>query len=561
MKKCMTIAVVMLAALNLMGIRASAIEASKILYNGKIFTSVEAEPFTEALAIKGRFILETGTTEEVLALAGTETQLIDLQGKTVIPGINDAHVHLAPFNSYGIYLNDPAEFVPNPGPSFDEFLAIIAGAHQQVPEGVWFYLVVGETVLDDPEATRFAFDAVAPGRPVIMFGWSGHEMRISTATMEALSISETEADPDGGYYERVADTDIINGVLQGYAVYDLARRLRMTLEPAAAAAEIKAIEAHLLRMGITSIQDMPIGYTAQAYEDILDQADLRVRVRNIAFPITLEESRGLYADAYSPVNPMDKVTTSGIKWVADGTEIERGSALEAPYFDAPDQSGHLHFSTLGLDARVADSFSSPFLRKEQRLFHATGDLTVTELIHSMELVAADHWWKFRRLRIEHGDMIQPKHMPALASKGVMVIQNPTHFAAPGTMFNRFGPERMATLMPLRSLLEAGIPVALGSDALGTPPNPYLDMLFAAIHPTNPAEAISIPEAVTAYTRTAAEAEFMEIWKGTLQPGKLADIAVLSMDIFDPANFEGLPATSSLMTIIDGEIVWDTGALD
>jgi predicted amidohydrolase YtcJ len=284
-------------------------------------------------------------------------------------------------------------------------------------------------------------------------------------------------------------------------------------------------------------------------------------VRNIPFPLSVEESRALYQDDCSIINPFDKVITSGVKWVADGTQLERGSGLKEPYYDHPVWSGLSNFTRSDLNAIIADTLGSYHLIKHQRLVHATGDQTVSDLIASMNLAGSDFSWRFRRFRIEHGDMIQPEHMSELASKGVVVVQNPTHFGLPATMFSRVGPQRFATLQPMRSLIDAGIPVALGSDALGTPPNPYLDMLLAVMHPTNPAEAISLPEAVVAYTAGGAYAEFMGHLKGTLKKGQLADIAVLSLDIFNPENGALLPTTTSILTLVDGKIVWDAERLD
>ena len=127
------------------------------------------------------------------------------------------------------------------------------------------------------------------------------------------------------------------------------------------------------------------------------------------------------------------------------------------------------------------------------------------------------------------------------------------------MLMRYGPERTATIQPLKSLLEAGIPLALGSDGLGEIISPFVDIMFAVIHPTRPTEGLTVEQALMAYTSGSAYAEFKEHVKGTLKPGMLADIAVLSQDIFSiPPDL--LPATFSLLTIVDGEIVHNVGAL-
>jgi predicted amidohydrolase YtcJ len=140
-----------------------------------------------------------------------------------------------------------------------------------------------------------------------------------------------------------------------------------------------------------------------------------------------------------------------------------------------------------------------------------------------------------------------------------VVQNPTHFTLTTVFAQRFDDATFAALEPMRSLLEHDIPLALGSDAIGQPGNPFIDMLFAIVHPTHPSEGLTITQAVRAYTSGSAHAELAEHRKGVLAPGRLADLAVLSQDIFTASPF-ALPATTSVLTIVGGEVVWDAGVL-
>ena len=135
------------------------------------------------------------------------------------------------------------------------------------------------------------------------------------------------------------------------------------------------------------------------------------------------------------------------------------------------------------------------------------------------------------VRIEHGTLVRADRYEKVRSMGAFVVQNPVHFSLVDIANARLHPEQLAEIDPMRSLLDRGIEVAIGSDSVGFPGNPYLDLFFAMIQPTNPSEALTIEEAVIAYTRTAAAAEFQEQWKGTLEPGKAADLIVLSRDIF------------------------------
>lgn len=161
-------------------------------------------------------------------------------------------------------------------------------------------------------------------------------------------------------------------------------------------------------------------------------------------------------------------------------------------------------------------------------------------------------WAKKRVRIEHGDGMAADLIARARKLGVVVVQNPTHFAPPDLFQRRWG----QNMQPLRSLLNAGIHLAMGSDG---PLNPYLNIMLATIHPNNPKEAITREQAVEAYTRGSAFAEFAEGEKGTISAGKLADLAVLSQNIFTgPAN--SLLGVESVMTIVGGKIVYSSGAL-
>ncbi|MEP6703195.1 MAG: amidohydrolase family protein, partial [Acidobacteriota bacterium] len=160
-------------------------------------------------------------------------------------------------------------------------------------------------------------------------------------------------------------------------------------------------------------------------------------------------------------------------------------------------------------------------------------------------------------RIEHGDGLLPDLIPRARRMDVIVVENPTHFSLRDLMISRYGNNHK--YMPLRTLIEAGIPIAIGSDATDSSMdamNPYLNIMFAAIHPARPTEAITRKQAVEAYTRGSAYAEFGEIEKGTIAAGKQADLVVLSQDIFT-APLDRLPGTRSIFTLVAGKVVYDS----
>ena len=246
----------------------------------------------------------------------------------------------------------------------------------------------------------------------------------------------------------------------------------------------------------------------------------------------------------------DGVVVWGRKWILDGTPIERLAAMSAPYADRPAWTGRLDFPPQEVRAAVERARRE----REPLLVHVVGDVAPDLALSAMEASGGAEVWAPLRPRFEHGDGLTPSQIARAARLGVGVVQNPSHFALPELMIARLGLERIRTFQPLRSLLAAGVRVALGSDG---PPSPFLNILFATTHPTNPKEALTLEQAVAAYTRGSAWAEFAEGDKGTLAPGMLADLAVLSQDVFtvEPGR---LPETSSVLTVIGGRVVYDAG---
>jgi len=186
---------------------------------------------------------------------------------------------------------------------------------------------------------------------------------------------------------------------------------------------------------------------------------------------------------------------------------------------------------------------------DQLMVHVSGYLSAAAMIEAMQAMGGAHAWRDRRVRFEHGDALFPDLVPKVKALGIIVVQNPTHFSLGQSTLE---PELFKLTQPLRSLLEAGIPVAFGSDG---PLNPYLNIMLAITHPNRHSEAISREDAVRAYTLTSAYAEFAEDEKGSLEAGKLADLAVLSQDIF-AVPVRDLPKTTSLLTLVGGQVAYD-----
>lgn len=522
---------------------AQPVSASYVLYNGKIFTADPDQPWTEALAIHGDRIAATGDRDEILSLADSATHRIDLQGHVVIPGINDAHVHTSSsIDNYFIHTNsfDPA---------FSEILDSLAVLSNRMPPGTWLMGSVGSAVFDHPEATRFRLDEITPNHPVMLVGWTGHGRLLNSAALDQLGISDDETDHFGGWYEREAG--ILTGLMHGYAGFRASGDLTRPPD-SASVSQFESFAQRAVRFGITSVQQMGYPYAVEKTLRVLEKAEIQIRWRIIHFPLNLLTLQEVTKVRTQATNPLPHITVSGMKWIMDGTPEERMMVLREPYADRPSWRGRPYIA----EDAMREAITATLKSRQQLIVHAVGDQTVETLLSLLEEAADSAVWQQHRPRIEHGDGLMPDLYRRARKLGVIVVQNPSHFTIRDLLQRRLGKERLARFQMMKSLHEAGIAIALGSDG---PLNPYLNIMFAVTHPANPPEALTREQAVRAYTRGSAFAEFEDHEKGTLTPGMLADLAVLSQDIFT-VSAEELPHTVSMLTMVGGRIVYQTDEL-
>jgi len=514
-----------------------------LLYNGKIFTADFDRPWVEALLVRGDRIVAAGTTDDLLAGLNPSATAIDLRGRAVIPGFDDAHDHVTP--------SLPSQFVatsggPMPDPTFREVADSLRAAVARVPAGTRLVMQVGARVLDDYRARRPALDAIAPRHPVQLRGWTGHGMVVNSAELAAAGIDEATPDPQGGWFER-GGSGRLTGRLDEYAMFNLAVR-QTTQDPAAAVEALRARAQQAVAWGTTSIQNMPIGLEAATVGRVVDSLDLPIRVRMIAVPGTTAAGREPAPWRGILGGPVDRVDVSGVKYILDGTPVERLALHRRPYADRPGWYGRANFPPDTVRAILREVLAA----QEQPLFHAAGDSAIAILLNAMTELAPDSAWQRLRVRLEHADGLAPDQLEQVRRLGIVVVQNPSHLTLGPLAVARYGAARVRSYQPMRSLLDHGIMLALGSDG---PTNPFLNLMFAVVHPGNPAEALTMEQAVRAYTLGSAYAQGREGVRGRLVVGMVADLAVLSQDIFSVAP-DALPATVSVLTLRGGEAVHD-----
>jgi predicted amidohydrolase YtcJ len=526
--------------------------ADVVLLGGRVYTAYTTPSgvaWAQAVAVRGDRVLAVGTDAQVRALAGPATRVIALGGRTVVPGINDAHDHVDP--AFGV----PVRTVdgPEPDPPLALVLDSVRAVAARTPTGGWLSATVGMRVVDDTLGRLAALDRAAPDHPVLLRVPWGHFLQANHAALRAMGIDESSRDPAGGWYGRDADGRL-NGLLHENAALMHMRRLKHARLPARAYADAyRALSDEALRYGITTVQDMSDGKGAADAVAGLRSADVPLRVRLVEWPV--DDGRGGRAVAEwnaAPRRVGARAVVSGRKYMLDGTPLERLAMQRRDYADRPGWRGRLNYPPDTVRAILAEALRS----REQLMLHAVGDSTVRLVLGLMQALAPDSAWKARRPRIEHGDWLSPDLLPAAERLGVVLVQNPAHLMlGPPLLRARYG-RATPDFQPLRDVGRSSVRLALGSDG---PRNPWLNVLFATTHANSPAQALTREQAVHAYTFGAAYAERAEGEKGTLRTGQLADLAVLSQDPFTVPP-PALPATTSVLTMIGGRIAYDAGVL-
>ena len=540
----MILRVAFLVALATLSACADASAPDTILVNGKIFTANPAQPWAQAIAIRGDRVTAVGDSLAIAALAGSSTRRLDAGGRTIIPGINDAHQHVS--------IAPPHDKLSLPmDPTIAQIAEALGAQVRTTPADRLITGDFGESAWGNPAFTRAWLDGIAPGHAVMLTAFTGHGTLLNSKALQLVAIDESIQNPDGGVFVR-DERGRLNGRLEEYAQYLANHRLALKTDPAEVVRIYRQFATEAAAWGITSTQllgdSLPV---AEASRRIVE-ANIPIRMSVFRFPMRESGAETMDSRPPLPPRPSPLVDARGMKWILDGTPIERFGFMRAPYTDAPNDSGRLNLPQSRIDEFVGWAYGS----EDPLAVHAFGDAAIEAYVAAVERGGRPEVWRQKRPRIEHGDMMAPDLIPRVKATGMILVQNPTHFMFPEIFVQRYGATRLAWMQPMKSILKAGIPLAIGSDGAT---NPFVNVLAASIHPTNPGEAITREEAVAAYTTGAAFAEFKESEKGQLAVGMLADLAVLSADVFTapPAEMEGI---KSVLTMLGGRIVHETGAV-
>lgn len=535
-----------------------------IVLNGRVYTADGDGTMAEAVAVQGNKILHVGTTREVQRLRRPQTVVVDAQGGTVLPGFNDAHAHLlnGGLSLSRMNLSDAKTLV-----DVEESIRAWAAAHpdrEWVTGRGWYYAPFPGGL-----PSRQLLDRAVPDRPAFLSSYDGHTGWANTRALKLAGITRRTANPANGVIVKDPRTGEPTGVLKEAAMALVSSLVpKPTRDEQLSAVRAAVIEAH--RRGVTSMQNASGTPDELAIYDELRRAkelDLRVYA-------ALSADAGITAEQLAAFDELktkyadDPVFKAGaIKLIADGVIESYTAAMLQPYTNRPAASGEPRMDQATLDRLVTDLDR----RGWQVLIHAIGDRTIRMALDAFQRAAADRPApaRGRRHRIEHIETIDSADIPRFGALGVIASMQPYHSLPDlgGVWSQNIGPERESRAWVYGSIARSNGRLAFGSDWPVVTLDPLLGLFVAVTRTTpegepeggwNPGERLSLRQAINAYTRDAAWASFDEHRKGSLERDMLADIVVLSQDIFSlpPAR---LVDTEIAVTIFDGKVVYRRSA--
>ncbi|MCA1592150.1 MAG: amidohydrolase [Acidobacteria bacterium] len=545
---------------------------SLLLFNGKVFTSDARGTVAEAVAIDGERIVAVGTNAEIRA-AYAGARMIDLKGRLVTPGFNDAHIHFLGGGRSLLLVNLMG------ARTLAEAKERVATRVREVKPGAW---ILGRgwdhTLWGGQWPTRADLDAVAPRNPVFLQRVDGHVSWANTAALKLAGVTRETKAPQGGEILRDAGgepTGILKetaGGLVGRVVPGMTREEKLEA--------INRALAEARRYGITSVQDSISGYdTLALYRELLTQGKLTVRVSewlDFSQPVA-ELKRQREEFGALKVDPL-RIRITALKGYVDGTLGSRTSAMLAPFSDDPHNSGIPRMSPEQLTSMIVERAQAGF----QITLHAIGDKANRMALDGYETVKRDFpksYWKSSfpyqgltvlqiaspRHRIEHAQVVAPSDFARFRDLGVIASMQPSHAISDKRWAeDRLGEYRVQGAYAWHTMKAFGVHTPFGTDWPVEPINPYLGLYAAVTRQSTegdpaggwwPQQRVTIVDAIRDYTSEGAYASFEEHNKGQIAPGMLADLCVHTRDLLT-IKPEEILQTEAALTIFDGRVVYE-----
>jgi predicted amidohydrolase YtcJ len=559
----------------------SGAEADLILHHGKVVAVDDAFSIHEAIAVQGGKLLKVGTSEEVLRLRGKATEMFDLEGSMVIPGLIDSHTH--PLGASLIEFDHPLPDME----SVADVLAYLKTRTLAVKEGDWIVLqqVFITRLREQRYPTRSELDAIAPKHPVLFR--TGPDASLNSLALKLSGIDRNFQVSDGGsgFAEKDKETGEPTGILRNCTRYVKVPSAKRPASEEEQKARLKMLFADYHSVGITSICDRDASLDAiERYESLRQNGELAVRVscsQGIGSIGPLEKIQSqIRSVARNPLHTGrdDWLRIIGIKTYLDGGMLTGSAYMREPWgvsniygISDPAYRGVLFIPRERLIVMVREAVTNGL----QFTAHSVGDGAVHQLLDVYEELAKEGLpVRGTRCSLTHSNFMSGEAVKQAARLGVMLDMQPAWLYLDGrTLSKHFGDDRLRWFQPLRTIFEAGVVAGGGSDHMQkigslrsiNPYNPFLGIATAVTRrargmdtPLHPEEAITREQALRFYTIQNAKLLFNEDRTGSLEPGKFADLVVLDTDILTCA-VEKIAATRVLRTYVGGKLVFDSAA--
>ena len=513
--------------------------ADLALINGNILTMNSSQPRAEAVAIKKDRIVKVCTNKEIKSWIGKRTKVINLEGRTVVPGLTDAHIHVADFGKFLTWLD-----LKNVNSIEDMKRKVRERAHK-IPEGRW---IIGhgwdQNRFDEKRYPTFRdLDEVAPDNPVIFYHQCGRVCVVNSKALDLSGVTKETRASSGGTIEKDAETGELTGVLRENATDLVWKTIPEASEEemvdAAGLACKKIVEA-----GVTSIHWIVTSSNEiSVIQKLRAENKLPLRVSILAPANILEQT-----DSWD-----NGARMLGVKVFVDGSLAAHTAALHEPYVDGSATKGQLMYSQQELNELVVKAHKANF----GLVMHAMGDRAIDMTLTVFENVLMEAPRKNVRYRIEHASVLTKELIRRIKKLGVIVSVQPKCVISEFSVWSavdRLGSERARLLYPIKTLFKEGIRVIGGSDCPMEPLSPLAGIQAAVTRQFFPEEQITVDEALRMYTINAAYASSEDNVKGSIEEGKLADLTVLSGDpnTLPPSKIGDIEVS---MTVVGGKMVY------
>lgn len=534
---------------------------SLILTGGRIFCGLH-DGFAEAIALDGDRVLATGSAAEIAEMAGPDTRIVELAGRTAVPGLNDAHMHLLPLGLNMKQINLRPESGAN---SIAEILRRVAERAKAAKPGEW---IKGRgydhnELAERRHPTAEEIDTVAPNNPVCLTRTCGHVAVINAAAMREAGIGHNTPQPDGGLIERRDNK--LTGLLAERAL-----RLIVDASPRPSPSDLReAIDRagrFMLSQGFTSVMDAAVGMAAgmdeiDAYEDLASNDTLPIRTWVCIYGNTDGIGDKAYDAGYRFGREVGKLRYGAMKVFGDGSAGGLTAAMSEPYLVGDPANRGIFCYT---DKEMHEYLAHYHQRGYQLAIHAIGDAAIEQVLSGIEKASTEaNPILGRRHRIEHCGFLSDGQIARMAASGIDPVPQPVFMYEFGDLYiTNVGQARTDVAYPMRKWIDAGLHPAASSDAPVSTTDPFKNLFTMTTRMSNrhtvlgETQKLSMAEAIHAYTYFGAYTQFAETTMGRLVPGQLADIAVLSHDVFTVAPEVVETDTRCDLTILGGEVVFD-----